>query len=86
MIFDEDGKPYVAVYTGHDEHEAEIIASLLRAHDIQSQINTPVPKSVYNFTVDGLGEIQVMVRQDDIDEARFVVSEREAHEASEADE
>jgi hypothetical protein len=86
MIFDEDGKPYVAVYTGHDEHEAEIIASLLRAHDIEPQVNTPVPKSVYNITVDGLGEIEVMVRQNEVEEARFVIAQREELETTESDE
>ena len=86
MIFDEDGKPMVAVYTGHDEHEAEIIASLLRAHEIESTVNTPVPKSVYNFTVDGLGEIEVLVRQEDLEEARHVVDKREELSDAESDE
>ncbi|MCD6521612.1 DUF2007 domain-containing protein [Candidatus Calescamantes bacterium] len=67
----------VKVYTAKDEFEANLIKGLLESEGIPCNLITQVPHSVYPFTVDGLAEVQIMVREEDADRAREIIESKE---------
>jgi hypothetical protein len=74
-FLDENGRPLIAVFTCWNDSEADIVVSLLGAHDIQAMANSDVPHSVLPLTMDGLGKIQVLVSEDDAEQARALLAE-----------
>lgn len=75
MIMDDQGRPMVPVHVCWSDWEAEVIIGLLRAHEIDAQANSEIPHSVLPTTADGLGEIQILVVQEDAVRARDVIQE-----------
>ena len=57
------------------EAEANLIRSVLAAHGIESMFATRIAQSVYPISVDGLGEIKVMVRAEDEERARQIIAD-----------
>lgn len=78
MILDADGRPMVPVHVCWSDWEAEVIIGLLRAHDIGAQANSEIPHAVLPTTADGLGEIQILVIQEDALRARDVIQEQKS--------
>ena len=74
-FLDENGRPLVEVFTCWNDSEADIVISLLGAHDIQAMANSEVPHSVLPLTMDGLGKIQVLVAEADAEEARTLLAD-----------
>ncbi len=68
----------VTVHSCWTDSEAAILVSVLRDHGIEAEVNSRVPHSVLPLTVDGLGEIQVMVAKDRAEEALELLEEQEA--------
>jgi hypothetical protein len=66
----------ITVYRTWDESFAEMAVDLLRAEGINARTMAGVTRSVYPFTMDGLGEISIIVPEKDAQEALDVLSAR----------
>ncbi len=67
-----DGK-LVEVYKAANGMEAQVIKSLLESYGITSVLRSNAAPSVHIFTVDGMGEVKVMVLDSDAEEARELI-------------
>ena len=65
----------VRVYSVQGQPEADLIKSLLEANGIESFTKGRAVQSVHPFTVDGLGEIRILVREEDADRASKIIAE-----------
>lgn len=63
----------VEVYRARGEAEAQVIKGLLASYDIPCLLQSNAAPSVHMFTVDGMGEVRVMVRESMADEARELI-------------
>ena len=63
----------VEVYKASSELEAQVIKSLLESYDIPCVLKSNAAPSVHMFTVDGMGEFGVMVRDSEANEARNLI-------------
>lgn len=79
MILDENERPMVAVHECYSDEEAEVILSVLRDGGIEGCLNSDVPHSVLPIDGGGLGRVEVLVSEDDADEARQVIEEHKAN-------
>ncbi len=66
----------VTVYRAVGEIEALAIKAMLESFGIPSMLKSHASSSVHVFTVDGLGEVQVMVNQGDYEEAMQLINSR----------
>lgn len=69
----------VTVYQAKGEMEAQVIKSLLESQGIVCYFRSSAAPSVHVFTVDGLGEIKILVVESDADDARHLI---ESHQNS----
>lgn len=53
--------------------EAEVVRSLLASYGIHAIFQTLVVQSVHPFTVNGLGEIKIMVTEEDYKRAKDII-------------
>ncbi len=67
----------VCVHKAQGQMEADLIRSMLSASGIESFTAGWAAASVHPFTMDGMGEVQIMVREDDAGEARRLIEEQE---------
>jgi hypothetical protein len=58
-----------------DDGEAAMIRQILESHGIPTQVVSHVPHSVWPITVDGLGEVRILVPGGKLEEAREVLAE-----------
>ncbi len=65
----------VLLMTCWNDGEAELVRHLLDAYGIPCQVVSAVPHSVYPFTVDGLGEIRILVPASRHEEASALLAE-----------
>ena len=63
----------VEVYRAVGELEAQVIKGLLESYGIPCLLKSNAAHSVHVFTVDGLGEVKVMVRESMVEEARGLI-------------
>jgi hypothetical protein len=68
----------VEVYRAAGEAEALIIKSLLESNGIYSILKSNAAPSVHVFTVDGMGEVKVMVSESKAEEARSIIGEKKS--------
>jgi len=66
----------VTVYRTWDEPMADMCVGLLRAEGLNPLKVTDIVRSVHPFTVDGLGEIEVRVPEDESVRADEIISAR----------
>ena len=64
------------VYRTWDESMAEMALDLLRSEGIEARKVSDVPRSIYPFTMDGLGVIEVVVPEDEAQEALEILAAR----------
>ena len=83
MILDENQRPMVSVYVCWNDHEADIVISVLREQGIEAQANSEVPHAVLPVTADGLGQVDVLVVEDLAGAARRIIQEYREEAASE---
>lgn len=69
-----DAGPALLV-TVYDPMEAEIIAAKLRSAGIDSFVRHEALSTVYGLTVDGAGQQDIMVRREDLEEAKAALEE-----------
>ena len=60
----------VQIHSAQGQIEADIIQSYLKSHGIESFTRGLAVHSVHPFTVDGMGEIRILVSEDDAELAR----------------
>ena len=65
----------VEVYAARTEMEAEVIKGLLESFGIPSCFKSDAAPSVHWFTMDGLGEVKVMVLESMAGEARRLIQD-----------
>ena len=65
----------VEVYLARGETEANIIKGLLESYGIPCLLKSLAAPSVHAFAIDGMGEVRVMVRESEVEEARKLVRE-----------
>ena len=63
----------VEVYKAPNEMEAQVIKSLLESYDIPCFLKSHAAPSVHMFTVDGMGEVKVMVLDSMADRAHNLI-------------
>jgi hypothetical protein len=67
----------VEVYKANSEMEAQVIKSLLESYDIPCFLKSHAAPSVHVFTVDGMGEVKVMVWDSMFSRARKLIKSDE---------
>ena len=68
----------VEVYKAHNDMEAQVIRSLLESYDIPCFLKSHAAPSVHIFTVNGMGEVKIMVLASAADRAReLIISDRD---------
>jgi len=65
------------VYKATGEAEAQTIKGLLESFGIPSLLKSDAAGSVHAFTIDGMGEVKVMVWQSMAEKARRLIEERD---------
>lgn len=63
----------IKVYWAAGEAEALIIKGLLESHGIQAILKSNAAPSVHVFSVDGMGEYQVLVKESKAIKARSLI-------------
>jgi hypothetical protein len=63
----------VEIYIARGEAEAQIIKGMLDSYGIPSLLKAQASPSVHVFTVDGMGQVAVLVRAEDADDARELI-------------
>ena len=67
----------VEVYKAASEMEAQVIKGLLESYGIASFLKSNAAPSVHMFTVDGMGEVRVMVLESVAAQARELIESKE---------
>jgi hypothetical protein len=67
------GQKLVEVYRARSEAEALVIKSLLESYDIPCLLQSNAAPSVHIFTVDGMGEVRVLVWESVADDAKKLI-------------
>ncbi len=65
----------VEVYRAMGEAEALIIKGLLESNGMPCLLQSNAAPSVHMFTIDGLGEVRVMVEESRAEEAKRLIGE-----------
>ena len=60
-----------------EQTEAEIIKGLLESEGIPCYFRSQILHSVYPIFIDGLGEIKIFVRAEDLETAKALLKDRE---------
>lgn len=63
----------VEVYKASNEMEAQVIKSLLESYEIPCFLKSHAAPSVHMFTIDGMGEVRVMVLASMADKANKLI-------------
>jgi len=66
-------KKLVEVYLARSEAEAQVIKGLLESHGIPCLLKSNAAPSVHVFTIDGMGEVRLMVWEENAEEARELI-------------
>jgi len=64
----------VEVYHARSEMEAQVIKSLLESYDIPCFMKSNAAPSVHTFTMDGMGEVRIMVLESMAARARGLIA------------
>ncbi|MBN1161941.1 MAG: DUF2007 domain-containing protein [Dehalococcoidales bacterium] len=64
----------VEVYDARNDMEAQVIKSLLESYDIPCFLKSNAAPSVHLFTVDGMGEVKIMVLESLADKAKELIN------------
>ena len=67
----------VEVYRAAGEMEAQVIKGLLESYGIPCLFKGDAARTIYGLTVDGLGEVRIMVQESMAEEARRLIRGKE---------
>lgn len=71
----ESGEELVLLVSEQGEANAQILAGLLESEGIEAMLKSQQTFSALPFTVDGMGEVRVLVRKRDLERARAIIAE-----------
>jgi hypothetical protein len=74
-VHDAEGPTHAWLVSTWSDGEAAIIRQLLESYGISCRVTSDVPHSVLPLTVDGLGELRLLVPPGRLDEARSLLAE-----------
>ena len=63
----------VEIYDARNEMEAQVIKGLLESFDIPCFMKSNAAPSVHTFTMDGMGEVRIMVLESLAEKARELI-------------
>jgi len=63
----------VEVYKAANEMEAQVIKGLLESYEIPCFLKSNAAPSVHMFTINGMGEVKVMVLDSDVEKTRQLI-------------
>ena len=63
----------VKVYTAHGDLQAHVIKGLLETYGIPCVMQGNAAMSVQPFVLDGMGQVNIMVAEEQADEARKII-------------
>jgi hypothetical protein len=69
-----DAQDLVVVWEGWGETEAKLVKVLLEGHGIECMVQGESTALSLGFAIDGLAEVQVLVRPEDADRARDLIT------------
>jgi hypothetical protein len=64
----------VEVYHARNGMEAQVIKSLLESYDIPCFLKSNAAPSVHTFTMDGMGEVKIMVLESLAEQAKELIN------------
>lgn len=64
---------FVTIFRTSSAVEASVVRGLLEAHGVMPIVSSAAPRSVFPFSVSGLGEVRIAVHPDEVDEARRLI-------------
>lgn len=67
----------VEIYIARGEAEAQIIKGVLDSYGIPNILKAQASPSIHVFTVDGMGQVTILVRAEDADTARELINEEQ---------
>jgi hypothetical protein len=67
----------VEVYRAAGEMEAQVIKGLLESYGIPCFLKGDAARTIYGLTVDGLGEVRIMVQESIAEEAKRLIKGKE---------
>ena len=76
-------KGFVVVYKAQGELEANVIKSHLECEGIPVMLQYESAGRVFGLTVNGLGEVKILVPEELVEEARQIIKPRECGQADE---
>lgn len=65
------------IYVAKGEAEAQIIKGVLDSYGIPNILRAQASPSVHVFTVDGMGQVSILVRDEDADDARLLINKEQ---------
>lgn len=68
-------KPLRELISVWGQTEADVIKALLESHGISSVSRGRILQSIYPFSVNGLGEIKILVLEEDYEAAKSILAE-----------
>lgn len=68
---------WMVVYTAQGEFEETQVRSFLSAHGIPTSTRGEALRKTHGFTLDGLGQVEVLVAPEQADEARRLLADVE---------
>jgi hypothetical protein len=68
---------WIVVFTAQGELEETQVRSFLAAHDIATTTRGEALRKTHGLTLDGLGEVEILVAPGDVEEARRLLAEVE---------
>jgi hypothetical protein len=75
---EEDGDELVALISVQGEMNAQVLVGVLQSENIEVMLKSPQAFAALPFSVDGMGEVRLMVRRRDLHRARLVLEEYRA--------
>jgi quinol monooxygenase YgiN len=78
-----DTTDLVEVYTEQGHLRAHVVKSKLEAAGIPAMLSYDYASLAFGLTVDGIGKVRVMVRQEHAEEARRILAEEQTTEEEE---
>ena len=75
-------KPITCVYVAEGEFQAQQIRSFLEAHDIPCIFHGEALRKTHGLTLDGLGEVEIHVPEDFVEQAKDLLARADAGELS----
>jgi len=76
---------WIVVYTAQGEFEETQVRSFLAAHGIPTTIRGEALRKTHGLTLDGLGQVEILVAPEHADEARRLLDDAERGEFTDSD-